>query len=1838
MRKYRILKRSLIGAAIAAVLLAVSAPGAVQAKEGAEKSEHTGVKSTYEERISEMRPESDFDDVQLTSSDTDGSLELTPVGDPTDITDYITVNDSGVITAYSRNDIADIVIPSSKNGVTIKEINGYVFQNHTEIESVIFPETLKLIGRNAFCGVSFGTNHTTGNLVIPSSVDTIGRNAFSGCNYLGTVTFEDYTGSGEIVSISFPDYWAGDSDSFVFNNCAKLKKITLSNKITRIPGNFASDNPSLEVVEWSPNLKSIGRYAFNGDSSLKTSDLSQTKLEEIEEHAFSGCSNFPGVAFPDTLRSIGGYAFHKTAMGSNMGLHNLVIPSNVETVGDTAFSECAYLGSVIFEDDETAGSLVLERSMFLNDQKLSRIVLSDSVSTIPENFADGAVNLETVEWSDNLTSIGDCAFKGCSKLAFSSFPKTLKTIGSYSFNDAGTDTKGKTGDIVIPSSVESIGSYAFQGCTYLNSISFEDYDGEGEPFSINFQLGISGSYAFSGCKGLKRIRLSNQVQTIPAYFAPGATRLETVEWPDELTSIGNNAFEKDSMLVSSDLSHTKLTTIGNAAFFGCSMLPAVKFPDTLTEIGTSAFGGASMGIISQGGTVVIPSSVEIVGAYAFSDCPYLRKIVIGKDNGLIDGMDLGIYTFYRCSYLTEIELSGRIRKIPQYCADGSNSLSHLIVTDNLEEIGNNSFRVYPEFGIVVNPLTDVVKNYDWTADNRKLVDSAVVDVALDKAELSLEAGSNAVLTATTATYPTTAAQPTLVWTSDKEAVATVSNTGKVTGKSEGTATITAATEDGRVKAGCIVTVTGSSVSTFTVTFNTNGGSAVDSQTVIENGKAVKPETDPQKEGFNFGGWYADEGLTQPFDFNTSITKDTEIFAKWISKSTTTYTVTFNTNGGSKVEPQAVEKNGKVSKPADPTRDGYTFDGWYEDSALKTKYDFNKPVTGELTLYAKWSEKAEAKEFTLQRDNNHFSNSRIDFLGSYSTSGTYQFKNDANYEKLRKIAKEKYDIPRLDRLVWSEWGGSCYGIATTMALALTGRINAGDLTNGSVSSYHDLSKPYADDVLFDSINFYQSGQLMSAMYDDALIADASEGLESFLKALVDNTSDGSPVIFSYGYSAGGHAILALKSEKQSDGSYKVTMYDENTASGSTETEHFTYLTVEKDYSDFDYTIVGERKKLQEEYTRLAIRDPYKYPLFTEIDSAVGTPLYVTSAGSEKVLIDLPWDANEIILVNGENKNLSIKGGETGGDMKVYDAQYVYADDASRVMVTVDRSDLFTLSSNVLDASIITDKKILGINAEKAEKATFSLSEGNESIEIEGNSYSFDAQISSGDSEVVLSIKADATGKNIVSVDGSTIKASTDGTIKGISSTTYTGNDSKEEKVEASDDGKEIWAKHEERAARSGLDPEPMLTSDSSLYMVKGQAFTLGDGSWSLVGNTKTVALAKKKGAWTLTAKKAGQDSVTNGTVTYKVFVSEPKVIFPDGKKKVKLVIGGIATAKVDGIQGDLISKYPITWVSDKLQVVTLSGNILGATTVNAVGKGSAKVTAYIDGKAYTCNVSVTDDGKNIPKTVSGTGVVAINPMQSVSLKYSGFNPKGAKWESTDSSNPMKDAEQNKKGETVSVSNGIVMVNTANGKLTAVGEGETTILGTDTSGSKVTLKVTVKAIPSNPVVYLRAGKSAKLSAPKLNGKNAEWKALRGNEWIQGVTEGKVTAASSLPVKASSDFAEVSSVFKPSAYGNGFNYLYKVYVEEPDLVADSSGNGLKAGAKAGQYTLTLEGGEKYDLSKCYTGIKQPFIWKTSKGAVAYVDEYGTVHANRSGVKGTTKLTAKVNGKSLTVNVTVN
>ena len=143
------------------------------------------------------------------------------------------------------------------------------------------------------------------------------------------------------------------------------------------------------------------------------------------------------------------------------------------------------------------------------------------------------------------------------------------------------------------------------------------------------------------------------------------------------------------------------------------------------------------------------------------------------------------------------------------------------------------------------------------------------------------------------------------------------------------------------------------INKYTVQFVSEHGDAPTSQNVPYNETATNPG-ELTEDGYTFGGWYADEKHTTEFDFNTQITSDTKVYAKWTAKD---YEVSFITEHGKTPTSQSVPYNGTATYPGKLTEDGYTFGGWYADEKHTTEFDFTKPITGDTKVYAKWEKNA-----------------------------------------------------------------------------------------------------------------------------------------------------------------------------------------------------------------------------------------------------------------------------------------------------------------------------------------------------------------------------------------------------------------------------------------------------------------------------------------------------------------------------------------------------------------------------------------------------------------------------------------------------------------------------------------------------------------------------------------------------------------------------------------------------------------------------------------------------------------------------------------------------------------
>lgn len=329
-----------------------------------------------------------------------------------------------------------------------------------------------------------------------------------------------------------------------------LEEIVFPRSLTTIgPSSFAA-NGGLKSIRIPGTVKEIGEYAFDECFAL-TEVILESGVERIQGYAFNACS-MAGITLPDTLVSIGDQAF-----SNNPALQTVVIPEGVRQVGLWAFVACPQLTSVTVPGSVTD----LGSGTFHHCPALTSIQVS------PENSR--YLSVDNVLYSKDQTR--------------------LHTVG-----------RGVSGEFVIPGTVTTIESYAFEDCTEITALVISD------------SVTQIQTYAFAGCTGLTKVTWPSSMTTIGDYTFDGCTALKQVVFPDNLQAIGLGAFAKCSSLTSITLPDS-ITSLGNGAFNSCKSLQTVKLPAGLRALPPHLFR-----FCSSLTSITLPETVTSIGEYALS--------------------------------------------------------------------------------------------------------------------------------------------------------------------------------------------------------------------------------------------------------------------------------------------------------------------------------------------------------------------------------------------------------------------------------------------------------------------------------------------------------------------------------------------------------------------------------------------------------------------------------------------------------------------------------------------------------------------------------------------------------------------------------------------------------------------------------------------------------------------------------------------------------------------------------------------------------------------------------------------------------------------------------------------------------------------------------------------------------------------------------------------------------------------------------------------------------------------------------------------------------------------
>jgi hypothetical protein len=305
----------------------------------------------------------------------------------------------------------EITIPSQIENLSVREIYKQAFADSYKIVSVIIPDTVKIIGENAFYNCK-----NLAEITIGTGVTAIEKSAFA------------YTPS--LTTVNFAAALCDDLESGIFfNSGTDTDGITINvkNTVQRIPANFwhsyAADTkflPNITKIIFEENSKCnyFPSGTFNNLEKLTQLTLPNT-IETINGWAFNGCTNLTTLTLPNSVKTIGDNAFN-----GNKNLTEIIIPNSVTSIGNSAFYECT---------------------------NLTTVTIPNSVTSIGDSAFYNCSNLTTVIMSNSVTSIGSYAFGNCTNLIIITIPYTVETLGWYVFSNCSNLTVYIVGRTEAPS-------------------------------------------------------------------------------------------------------------------------------------------------------------------------------------------------------------------------------------------------------------------------------------------------------------------------------------------------------------------------------------------------------------------------------------------------------------------------------------------------------------------------------------------------------------------------------------------------------------------------------------------------------------------------------------------------------------------------------------------------------------------------------------------------------------------------------------------------------------------------------------------------------------------------------------------------------------------------------------------------------------------------------------------------------------------------------------------------------------------------------------------------------------------------------------------------------------------------------------------------------------------------------------------------------------------------------------------------------------------------------------------------------------------------------------------
>ena len=455
---------------------------------------------------------------------------------------------------------------------------------------------------------------------------------------------------------------------------------TLDGKpVTKIYENAFQGNTTVKsVVIESPEIV-LKEEVFSGCTSLESVEFtgSDANISLQGKSIFLGTTNLKQITFPENAARI--------YFGTNL-MHNCQAPLTITIQDGTKeiiISAAAFSPYYEYTDDEDTNTNNLVA--FRLPAKVDSITISD--------FAFEGSHLKSIALPEGTVSIGEDAFYKSSDLTTITLPTTLTTIGNSAFEDCDS-----LSEFSVPDTVTTLGSRAFRECDNLTNVV------------IGSGITAIKSSTFYECKNLKSVTLPETITSIGSSAFAYCENLESIDLPEKLTSISSSAFSECRSLKNISFP-SGLESLGSA-FEGCTSLTSVYIPASVTSISSGIFNNCSgltsitvdpdnanydsrencnaiinsstNTLLASCKNTVIPDSVEAIGAYSFTNCPY-EKLVLPTGVKSIGS------TAFAESLFTEATLPKGITSIKDWTFAGCRNLATIEIPKTVTSIQEYAF-------------------------------------------------------------------------------------------------------------------------------------------------------------------------------------------------------------------------------------------------------------------------------------------------------------------------------------------------------------------------------------------------------------------------------------------------------------------------------------------------------------------------------------------------------------------------------------------------------------------------------------------------------------------------------------------------------------------------------------------------------------------------------------------------------------------------------------------------------------------------------------------------------------------------------------------------------------------------------------------------------------------------------------------------------------------------------------------------------------------------------------------------------------------------------------------